>query len=109
MRWPTRNLPVSVSRDADFGAISFHQTKMAAPGAKAQRTIPSVILSLPTGSCLRCTWLSESRKLLYYHVRDTGAGCYTRLDLSNRSVEVRCCGGRSTSCAKQHAEGMSKS
>ncbi len=40
---------------------------------EAPRTIPSAILSLPTGSCLRCTWLSESRKLLYYHVRDTGA------------------------------------
>ena len=42
-----------------------------APGAKVPRTIPSAILSLPTGSCLRCAWLSESRKLLYYHVRDT--------------------------------------
>ena len=36
----TRNLPVSVSHDADFGATSFHQTKMAAPGAKAPMTNP---------------------------------------------------------------------
>ena len=41
----TRNLPVSVSHDADFGATSFHQTKMAAPGAKAPMTIPSARLS----------------------------------------------------------------
>ena len=41
----TKSLPVSVSHDADFGATSFHQTKMAAPGAKAPMTIPSAILS----------------------------------------------------------------
>ena len=39
------SLPVSVSHDADLGATSFHQTKMAAPGAKAPMTIPSAILS----------------------------------------------------------------
>ena len=39
------SLPVSVSHDADLGATSFHQTKMAAPGAKAAMTIPSAILS----------------------------------------------------------------
>ena len=41
----TKSLPVSVSHDADFGATSFHQTKMAAPGAKAPMTIPSAIVS----------------------------------------------------------------
>ena len=41
----TKSLPVSVSHDADLGATSFHQTKMAAPGAKAAMTIPSAILS----------------------------------------------------------------
>ena len=41
----TRNLPVSVSHDADLGASSFHQTKTAEPGAKAVMTIPSAILS----------------------------------------------------------------
>ena len=35
----TGNLPVSVSHDIDFGATSFHQTKMAAPGAKAPMTM----------------------------------------------------------------------
>ena len=39
------SLPVSVSHDADLGASSFHQTKMAAPGAKAAMTIPSARLS----------------------------------------------------------------
>ena len=41
----TKSLPVSVSHDADFGATRFHQTKMAAPGAKAPMTIPSAIVS----------------------------------------------------------------
>ena len=36
----TKSLPVSVSHDADLGATSFHQTKMAAPGAQGSDDDP---------------------------------------------------------------------